>query len=358
MGSNDRKVSSIGYAAYSANGRLRPFRFERRAVGSEDVLIDILYCGICHSDVHEVRGEWRTEKYPIVPGHEIVGRVSKVGTSVRKFKAGDTVGVGCMVDSCRKCEACKAGAEYACAEDGPVWTYASIDRRTGKTTYGGYSNNIVVDRDFVLRIPSGMDLAATAPLMCAGTTTYTPLRYWKIGPGQRVGVLGLGGLGHVAVKIARSLGAKVVVLTTSKGKSKDALRLGASGVIITSDRKAMERSSNSFDMILDTASARHDVNAFLPLLKRDGKMVLVGLPSEALEVEPFSLVSGHHVLAGSGLGGIKETQEMLDYCARHKIAADVELIPITKVNEAYDRIVKGDVRYRFVIDMSSLKAKA
>ncbi len=290
----------------------------------------------------------------MIPGHEIVGKVAKFGASVKKFKVGDRVGVGCMVDSCGKCKSCRAGEEYNCA-NGPTWTYGSKEKQTGERTFGGYSKNIVVDQKFVLRIPRSADSASTAPLMCAGTTTFTPLTYWKVGPGQRIGVLGLGGLGHVAVKLAHSMGAEVVVLTTSREKIADAKRLGADKVIITKNKSAMSSAENTFDLIIDTVSAQHDLNDFLSLLKLNGKLVLVGLPGEPLSVEPFSLVSGHHVLAGSGLGGIRDTQRMLDYCARHKIGADVEVIPIQKVNQAYDRIVKGDVKYRFVIDLSSLK---
>ncbi|MDE1851814.1 MAG: NAD(P)-dependent alcohol dehydrogenase [Candidatus Micrarchaeota archaeon] len=348
-------IASRGYATRSPNGKLAPFNFMRRPVGKADVLIDIMYCGICHSDIHSARSEWRGSAYPVVPGHEIVGKVSAVGQSVRKFRKGDIVGVGCMVGSCGKCKYCKEGHEYNCVEGGPIWTYGSYDKHTKGHTFGGYSNNIVVDQGFVLRIPKGMDLARTAPLMCAGTTTYTPLSYWKVKKGQTVGVLGLGGLGHVAVKIAKSMGAKVIVLTSSKNKVKDALRLGASAALLTSDRKQMERHNDSFDLIIDTVSADHDVNSFMPLLKLDGKLVLVGLPSSPLKVAAFSIVGGHRALAGSGLGGVEETQQMLDYCAKHGIAADIELIPIQKVNEAYDRIVKGDVKYRFVIDLKSLK---
>ncbi len=353
--STSEKIQSNGYAARDAKGKLVPFKFERRPVGSKDVLIKILYCGICHSDIHTVRSEWGDREYPIVPGHEIAGKVVRIGSSVKKFKVGDTVGVGCMVDSCRKCESCKSGAEYDCEKGGPVWTYGSDEKRIGGKTYGGYSNNIIVDEAFVLKISPKANLAATAPLLCAGTTTYTPLRYWKVGAGQRVGVLWLGGLGHIAVKLAHSMGAEVIVLTTSSGKVKDALRLGANKAIVITANNEMQKYSRSFDLIIDTASARHDMGAFLRLLKLNGKLVLVGLPSQPLEVQPFSLVGGHHILAGSGLGGIKETQEMLDYCAKHNIVSDIELIPIQRVNEAYTRIIKGDVKYRFVIDMSSLR---
>ncbi len=349
-------VKTIGYAARSANEKLAQFEFERRDPGEKDVVIDIMYCGICHSDIHEARSEWRSVTYPIVPGHEIVGRISHVGSAVKKFNVGDAVGVGCMVDSCGECSSCKAGAEYYCMEGGPVWTYGSVDRYNGNgQTYGGYSDKIVVNQDFVLKMPDGTDLAASAPLLCAGTTTYTPLMYWKAGPGQRVGVLGLGGLGHIAVKIAKSLGAEVVVLTTSRNKAEDAKRLGADSVVITTDKAQLKEHAGSFDLILDTVSAKHEFDEYLALLKLNGKLVLVGLPSVPLQVSPFSIVTGHRILAGSGLGGIRETQEMLDYCVKHGIKSDIELIPIQKVNEAYDRVVKGDVRYRFVIDMASLK---
>jgi alcohol dehydrogenase (NADP+) len=355
MTKSNGKIKSYGYAAYNAKDGLKPLKFERRELGKNDILINIDYCGICHSDIHQVRSEWHDTKYPVVPGHEIVGRVADAGSSVKKFKKGDRIGVGCMVDSCQKCEACKSGAEYGCHEGGPTWTYGSIDKKSGGQTYGGYSSNIVVDQNFALKISPKVNLAATAPLLCAGTTTYTPLKYWKVGKGTRVGVLGLGGLGHMAVKIAKSFGADVTVFTRSKQKAKDALRLGAKSTIIIGDRKEMQKHASSFDFIIDTVSGDHDVNNFLSLLKRDGKMVLVGLPSNPLSVGAFSLVGGHRVLAGSGLDGIKGTQEMLDYCAKHKIESDIELIPIQKVNQAYERVIKGDVKYRFVIDMSSLK---
>lgn len=350
--SNRGRIRSIGYAAKEINGKLKPFRFERRELGPKDILVDILYCGICHSDVHKVKAEWGDLAFPIVPGHEIIGKVMRVGPSVKKFKAGDTVGVGCMVGSCGKCEACRAGEEYDCAKT--VWTYGSKEEHIGGNTYGGYSNNMVVDEAFTLRISPKVNLAATAPLLCAGTTTFSPLEYWKAGPGKKVGIIGLGGLGHVAVKLAHSMGAKVLVFTTSREKVRDAIRLGANEAIVISDKKAMDKHFNSFDLIVDTASGKHDMDMFLSLLKRNGKLALVGLQSEPLAVQPFSLIHGHRVLAGSGLGGIRDTQRMLDYCAKHKITADIELIPIQKVNEAYDRLVKGDVKYRFVIDMSSL----
>ncbi len=353
MNSSDM-ILSKGYAAYDSKSGLKPFDFKRRPVGTKDILVKILYCGICHSDIHTVRSEWGDREFPIVPGHEIIGKVERVGGDVTRFKAGDIVGIGCMVDSCRKCESCKAGAEYACEMGGPIWTYGSEEKHIGGKTYGGYSSNIVVDEAFTLKIPSGLDLAATAPLLCAGTTTYTPLKYWKVGPGQKIGIIGLGGLGHIAVKLAHSFGADVTVLTTSRDKLNDALKFGASSTLLITDKKAMKDHAGKFDLILDTASSKHEINSFLNLLKRDGKLVLVGLPSEPLSINAFSIVSGHHVLAGSGLGGIKETQEMLDYCAKKKIGSEVEVIPIQKVNEAYERVVKGDVRYRFVIDINSL----
>lgn len=349
-----RRIKSYGYAAFGKNGKLRPFRFNRRAVGPKDVLIEIAYCGVCHSDVHEVRAEWRPEKYPIVPGHEIIGKVTEVGSAVKKFKVGDTVGVGPMVDSCRKCEACRNHAEPACYND-PTWTYASKEKHIGGQTFGGYSNNIVVDQDFVLRISPKADLAATAPLLCAGTTTYTPLRYWRVGPKSRIGIIGVGGLGHVAVKIAHSLGAYVVAFTTSREKVADAKRLGADDAVVIGKERSMARYAHGLDFILDTASSKHDINKFLSLLKLNGKLVLVGLPAEPLSVQPFSLVTGRHVFAGSGLDGIKGIQEMLDYCARKGITADIEKIPIQKVNEAFDRVTRGDVKYRFVIDISTLR---
>lgn len=350
--SSAKRIKSIGYAADKPNARLKPFRFERRELRSNDILVDILYCGICHSDVHKVRAEWGDFMFPLVPGHEIVGKVMRVGPSVKKFKVGDTVGVGCMVGSCGRCEACKAGEEYDCPES--VWTYGSKEQHVGGNTYGGYSNNMVVGEAFTLKIPPGVNLAATAPLLCAGTTTFSPLEFWKAGPGKKVGIVGLGGLGHVAVKLAHSMGAKVVVFTTSRDKRRDAMRLGANEAVVIGDKKAVGKYFHSLDLIVDTASAPHDMDMFLSLLKRDGQLALVGLQSQPLSVEPFSLINGHHVLAGSGLGGIRDTQRMLDYCAKHGIEADIELIPIQKVNEAYERIVKGNVKYRFVIDMSSL----
>lgn len=350
-------IRSFGYAAMDKSGRLSPFEFVRREPGPRDVLIEIAYCGICHSDIHSARSEWGNSRYPVVPGHEIVGKIAAVGGEVTRFKVGDLAGVGCMVESCGECEACRAGAEYECHRDGPVWTYGSEERHIGGNTYGGYSNNMVADQNFVLKIPDGMDPASAAPLLCAGTTTYTPLAHWKVGQGSRIGIMGLGGLGHIAVKISKSLGAYVVVFTTSTDKANDAKRLGADDAVISTESSAMKKYKGKLDFLLDTISASHDIDRFLQQLGLDGKLVLVGLPSEQLKVMPFSLVGGHHVLAGSGLDGIKGTQKMLDYCAENGISADIELIPIQKVNEAHARILKGDVRYRFVIDMSSLTGR-
>ena len=346
-------IQAHGYAARKAKGKLTPFKFERRVPGPRDVMVDILYCGVCHSDIHQVNNDWNMSLYPIVPGHEIVGRVASVGSSVTKFSEGDRVGVGVMVDSCRTCEACKNGEEQYC-ENGATYTYNSRDK-TGDVTYGGYSNNIVVDEDFVLNISPKLDPAAAAPVLCAGITTYSPMRRWKVGPGQKVGIVGLGGLGHMALKFARSFGAHVVQFTTSPKKRADALRLGAHEVVLSKDKKAMKAQDNSFDFILDAVSAVHDVNALLSLLKRDGNLVLVGMPGQPLEVSALGLVGGRHSFSGSSIGGIRETQEMLDYCAEHGIASDIEPIPIQKINEAYVRMAKADVKYRFVIDMASLK---
>jgi uncharacterized zinc-type alcohol dehydrogenase-like protein len=347
-------ISSKGYAAMKAGGPLLPFKFSRRELGPHDLLIDILYCGICHSDIHKVNDDWGSTTYPIVPGHEIVGRVSRVGSSVKRFKVGDNAGVGCMVESCRKCEACKAGEEQYC-KDGTTMTYNSPETHIGGMTFGGYSNNIVVDEGFALKVPKNVDLAATAPLLCAGITTYSPLRRWKVGRGQKVGVFGMGGLGHMAVKFARSFGAHVVVFTTSPDKIKDAKRFGAHEVVLSTDAKEMPKHEKSLDFILDTISAQHDVDAVLSLLKRNGHMVLVGLSGKPVSVSASSLIYGHRSFAGSLIGGIKETQEMLDYCAKHNITCDIELIPIQRLAEAYRRTLSGDVKYRFVIDMSSLR---
>jgi alcohol dehydrogenase (NADP+) len=348
------RVQTNGYAAHSSTSPLSPFSFDRRTPGPQDVQIDILYCGVCHSDLHTVRNEWTNTTYPVVPGHEIVGRVVKVGSQVRKFKEGDLAGVGCMVDSDRTCPSCKAGLEQYC-ESGGTLTYNSEDKHLGGMTYGGYSKTIVVDEAFVLRLPVNLDLAATAPLLCAGITTYSPLRHWKVGKGQNVGVVGLGGLGHMALKFANAFGAHVTLFTTSTHKAEDAKRLGAHEVVISRDQAQMEKHVNSFDFIMDAVSAEHDINAYLNLLKRDGTLVQVGAPEKPLPVSVFNLIFKRRSFSGSLIGGIPETQEMLDFCGQHGIVSDIEVIPIQKINEAYERMLRSDVKYRFVIDMASLK---
>ena len=345
------------WAAVSATSPLAPTTIRRRLPGEHDVQIEILYCGVCHSDMHQVRNEWQSAlptEYPCVPGHEIVGRVTRVGTAVRGFKQGDLAAVGCMVDSDRTCGPCREGLEQYC-ESMPTFTYNFPDKHLGGMTYGGYSKSIVVDESFVLRVPDGLDPAAAAPLLCAGVTTYSPMRHWKVGPGQKVGVVGLGGLGHMAVKFARALGAHVVLFTTSPGKIDDGLRLGAYEVVISRDEAQMQKHAASFDFILDAVSARHNLNAYLELLKRDGTMTLLGAPQEPAELGVFSLLFKRRRLAGSAIGGIRETQEMLDFCAKHGIAADIELIPMQQINTAYERLLKSDVKYRFVIDVSSME---
>jgi len=341
------------YAAVNATAPLAPFTFPSRDPGPEEIQIQIQYCGVCHTDVHQARNEWQGTTYPCVPGHEIVGRVAKAGARVKKFKEGDLAAVGCMVDSCRECEPCKAGLEQLC-EAGPTWTYNSPDKKHGGTTYGGYADNIVMDEAFALRVPKSLDLAAAAPLLCAGITTYSPLRRWKVGKGQKVGVVGLGGLGHMALKLANAFGANVVLFTTSPGKTADAIRLGAKEVVISKNEAEMQKHANSFDFILDTVAAQHNVNAYLNLLKRDATLTLVGAPAQPLPVDAFSLIHKRRQFAGSLIGGIAETQEMLNFCAEHGIVSDIELIPIQKINEAYDRLLKSDVKYRLVIDMKSL----
>ena len=341
------------YAAHSASSPLVPFSFDRRDPKPADVQIDILFCGVCHSDLHTARDEWGGTTYPCVPGHEIVGRVTKVGSDVKKFKQGDLAAVGCLVDSDRTCPNCKEGFEQFC-DSSATFTYNSPDKHTGGVTYGGYSKSIVVDQAFVLRISDKLDLAATAPLLCAGITTYSPLRRWKVGKGQKVGVVGLGGLGHMGVKFAAAFGARVVLFTTSPGKTEDAMRLGAHEVVVSRNEDEMQKQAKSFDFILDTVSAKHDLNAYLSLLKRDGTLTLVGVPPEPVPVAAFSLLMPRRQLAGSLIGGIEETQEMLDFCAEYGITSDIELIPIDRINEAYERMLKSDVKYRFVIDMASL----
>jgi uncharacterized zinc-type alcohol dehydrogenase-like protein len=350
-------MSTTAYAAPSAKGPLGPFALTRRDPRPTDVQIDILFCGVCHSDLHQARDEWHDfapTTYPCVPGHEIVGRVSKVGSAVKKFKAGDRAAVGCMVDSCRTCPSCEKGLEQYCTHF-PTLTYNSPDKHSGGVTYGGYSDRIVVDEAFVLKVSDRADLAGTAPLLCAGITTYSPLRHWGAGPGKKVGVVGLGGLGHMGVKFARAFGAHVVLFTTSPEKVADGKRLGAHEVVLSKDPAAMKAHRNSFDFILDAVSANHDVNAYLSLLALDGTLCQVGAPEKPLPVAAFNLIMPRRQFAGSAIGGIAETQEMLDFCAAKGITSDVEVIPIQKVNEAYDRLVRGDVKYRFVIDMASLK---
>jgi uncharacterized zinc-type alcohol dehydrogenase-like protein len=345
-------IETPAYAAATPGARLAPFTVSRREPGPSDVLIDITHCGVCHSDIHQVRNEWFPGIFPMVPGHEIVGRVARVGAAVTKFRAGDTVGVGCMVDSCRTCASCAADEEQYC-EVGTVFTYNSLDK-SGAPTYGGYSRQIVVDQAFVLSVSPTLDPAAVAPLLCAGITTYSPLRHWNVGPGSKLGVMGLGGLGHMALKFGRAFGAHVVQFTTSPSKAADARRLGADEVVISTDPEAMRAQARSFDFILDTISAPHDVNAYLALLKRDGVLTLVGVPDQPLSVSPFALVAKRASLAGSAIGGIRQTQEMLDFCAAKGIVADIEMINMQGINEAYERVLKNDVKYRFVIDVASI----
>jgi uncharacterized zinc-type alcohol dehydrogenase-like protein len=350
------KASSMpahGYAATSASSALSPFSFQRRQPGARDVQIEILFCGVCHSDLHTARNEWQNTTYPVVPGHEIIGRVTSVGSAVKNFKQGQLAGVGCMVDSCRTCSNCRDGLEQYC-DVGFTGTYNSEDKHLGGMTYGGYSNTIVVDEHFVLRVPEKLDPAGVAPLLCAGITTYSPLRHWKVGKGQKVGIVGLGGLGHMGVKLANAMGAHVVLFTTSPNKKKDAERLGAQDVVVSKNASEMNAQLNSIDFILDTVSAPHDIDAYLNLLRRDGTMTLVGAPEKPPTVTPFNLIFKRRSFAGSLIGGIAETQEMLEFCAKHGLTADIEMTPIQKINEAYDRMLKSDVKYRFVIDMASL----
>ena len=342
-----------GYAATSAKTPLQPYAFERRDVGDHDVLLAISHCGICHSDIHQARDEWGGSQFPLVPGHEIIGTVTAVGRAVRAFRAGDRAGVGCFVDSCRTCGACREGLEQYC-EFGALWTYNGRDKE-GRVTQGGYSTQIVVDENYVLRIPSRLSLTGAAPLLCAGITTYSPLRHWGVGKYHKLAVVGLGGLGHMAVKIARALGTEVTVLSTSNNKRKDAERLGAADFAVTSNPQTFAKLQRRFDYILDTVSAPHDYNAYVNLLKTDGTLILVGVPEKPTPLEPFSLILHRRRIAGSVIGGIRETQDMLDFCAEHKIESDVEVLPIQQVNEAYERVLKGDVRFRFVVDMASLK---
>jgi uncharacterized zinc-type alcohol dehydrogenase-like protein len=346
-------IPAKSYAAYDNASPLKYWEFERRDLRPDDVEIDILFCGVCHSDLHAAKGEWGEVNRPFVPGHEIVGKVRSVGADVTRYKVGDTVGVGCLVDSCLHCHECEEGLEQYCNHW--VGTYMGTETGTGKPTYGGYSSKIVVKEHFVLKAPENLDLAAVAPLLCAGITTYSPLRHWKVGPGQRVGVVGLGGLGHMAVKLARAMGATVVVFTTSPSKIEDAKRLGAHEVVVSKDEAAMAAEAGKFDFILNTVAASHNLDPFLNALKRDGTMTMVGAPSTP-HPSPgvMGLIFKRRSLAGSLIGGIAETQEMLDFCAEHGITADIELIPIQQINTAYERMLKSDVKYRFVIDMSTL----
>jgi alcohol dehydrogenase (NADP+) len=345
------------FAAQSATSGLAPYSLERRSPGPQDIQVEILYCGVCHSDLHLVRNEWQSVMpavYPCVPGHEIVGRVVKTGSAVKKLKEGDIAAVGCMVDSCRKCVNCLAGEEQYC-ENFMTLTYNGEDKILGGVTYGGYSDSIVVDEKYVLRVPNGLDPAGTAPLLCAGITTYSPLHHWKVGKGQKVGIVGLGGLGHMGVKFAKALGAHVVLFTTSPGKTADATRLGAAEVVISKNDTEMQKHAGTFDFILDCVSADHDLNAYLQLLKLDGTLTLVGAPAKPAPVATFNLLMKRRRIAGSAIGGIRETQQMLDFCGENGITADIEQIKIQQINEAYDRLLKSDVKYRFVIDMASLK---
>jgi len=345
------------FSAQNPTSALAPFTLPRRSPRPQDVQIEILFCGVCHSDLHQVRNEWKEVMptvYPLVPGHEIVGRVVKVGSAVKKFKEGDIAAVGCMVDSCRVCASCLAGEEQYC-ENGFTLTYNSEDKILGGVTYGGYSDSIVVDEAYVLHVSNKLDPAGIAPLLCAGITTYSPLRHWKVGKGQKVGIVGLGGLGHMGLKFAHAFGAHVVLFTTSANKTADAVRLGADEVVISKNDAEMQKHAGSFNFILDAVSADHDINAYLNLLKRDGTLTLVGAPQKPLPVSAFTFLMGRRSLAGSAIGGIRETQEMLDFCAEHGITSDIELIPIQQINQAYDRLLKSDVKYRFVIDMASLR---
>ena len=349
-------MSTKAYAARSATYALAPFAIARREPLPTDVEIDILYCGVFHSDLHQARNEWHNTVYPCVPGHEIVGRVVRAGSKVTKFKEGDIAAVGCMVDSCRTCDNCKRGLEQYCTNGATVFTYNSPDRHApGKQTYGGYSERVTVDEAFALKVNPKSDLAATAPLLCAGITTYSPLKHWGVKKGQKVGIVGLGGLGHMGVKFAHAFGARTVLFTTSPGKAEDARRLGADEVVVSRNADEMKKHAGSFDFILDAVSAQHDINAYLQLLKLDGTLCLVGAPEHPLPVAAFNLLLPRRQFAGSAIGGIPETQEMLDFCADHGITSDVEMIKIQDVNAAYERLLKGDVKYRFVIDMASLK---
>lgn len=348
-------MKTTGYAAQSANSKLAPFSFERRELRSNDVAMEILYCGVCHSDLHTARNDWGWTTYPAVPGHEIVGRVTAVGDEVTKYRVGDAVAVGCLVDSCQECGHCHHGEEQFCA-NGRTDTYNAPDRVTGEMTMGGYSKHLVVREEFVLSVPDGLDLARTAPLLCGGITTYSPLRTWNVGPGSRVGVVGLGGLGHMAVKLAVGLGAEVTVISRATGKEDDARQLGADDFLVSGDAAAMAAAQSSFDLIIDTVPVKHDLNPYLPLLDIDGTLVLVGQVGPVAETNTVPMILGRRRIAGSLIGGIRETQEMLDFCARKNILPECEMIKMEEINHAFERMEQADVRYRFVIDMASLKA--
>jgi uncharacterized zinc-type alcohol dehydrogenase-like protein len=343
------------YAAQSPTSALAPHAIQRRAPLANDVEIDILFCGVCHSDLHFARNEWGFTEYPVVPGHEILGRVTRVGANVTKFKVGDLASVGCLVDSCRTCDCCKKGLEQYCMT-GAIFTYNGEDKHLGGMTYGGYSERVVVDEKYTLRVPANLDPAAAAPLLCAGITTWSPLKHWNAGPGKKVGIVGLGGLGHMGVKFARALGAHTVLFTTSPSKVADGLRLGAHEVVISKDEAEMAKHANSFDLIIDTVSADHSLDALMALIKLDGTMCMVGVPPSPQQIAAFSLILPRRNLAGSCIGGIAETQEMLDFCGKHNIVCDIEKIRMDEINTAYERMLKSDVKYRFVIDMASLKA--
>ncbi len=347
-------MKSFGYAAASQSSPLAPWQFDRRDPNPDDVVLAIDYCGICHSDIHQVRGEWGNMLFPMVPGHEIIGRVTAVGSAVTRFKPGDLAAVGVIVESCMHCANCRADLEVYCSDGGARDTY-NATLRSGERTYGGYADTIVTPEHFVHTLKPGIDLPGTAPLLCAGITTYSPLRHWGAGPNKKVGVIGLGGLGHLALKFAHAFGAHVVQFTTSESKIADAKKLGADDVVLSKDPAAMQRHAGSFDFILDCVSAPHDINAYLALLKLDATLCLVGLPDQPLAVSPFSLLPNRRSLAGSAIGGMKETQEMLDFCADNSITADIELITFDRINEAYDRVLSNDVKYRFVLDNKSLK---
>lgn len=349
-------IKTHGYATHSATTALAPFDYEHREPGPKDVFIAIEFCGICHSDIHQARNEWGNAIYPMVPGHEIVGIVKQVGSEVTKFKVGDRAAIGCLVDSCRVCASCKAGEEQYCDNNAAVWTYNAKDRN-GNVTYGGYGENIVADEGFVLKVPANLDPAATAPLLCAGITTYSPLKHWKAGPGKKIGVIGLGGLGHMALKFSHAFGATTVQFTTSKSKVEDAKRLGADEVILTREPNWHAPHAGTFDFILDCVSAEHDITPYLALLKRDGTLCTVGIPSSPVAIHAFSVAIGRKSFAGSAIGGLKETQEMLDFCSQHNIVSDIEMTSFDKIEEAWERVVKGDVKYRFVLDLKTLKEK-